>query len=127
MTLVHRRDGGVISDLLAPVGGVGVRSVVVNAYVVVGVAGEDGDLDGGREDVWGGDVEIEDGGVLEDETGFVGLENGPYDEDYEEDEKEEDYKGGAEAAEEFPPLVLVVAALFVFSRHGSWVVGGGSG
>lgn len=73
VALVDRRDGGEVSDLLVVVGGVDVHPVIVNADFRVGIAGEDGDLDGGGDDVGSGDVEAEDGGVLEDESGFLGL------------------------------------------------------
>ncbi|GER41841.1 hypothetical protein STAS_18573 [Striga asiatica] len=106
VALVDGRDGGGVGDLLAVVGGVGGEAVVVDADSGVGVVG------GGGDDVWGGDVEGEDGGVLEDESGLVGLEDGP---DYE-DEEDEDEESGAEAAEDFLPLVFVVAADLL--RHG---------
>nr|GMD86721.1 hypothetical protein F511_29086 [Ipomoea batatas] len=62
VALVYRRDNGVIGDLLVVVGGEGVELVVVDADAAVGVVGGDGDLDGGGEDVGGGDVEVVDGG-----------------------------------------------------------------
>lgn len=87
MSLVNRRYDGVVTDLLAAVGGVHVGSVVVNTYSTVRVTRVDGDLNGGREDVWCGDVEVKDGGILEDESWFVGLKNCPNNEyDQEEDE-----------------------------------------
>nr|GMD92037.1 hypothetical protein DM860_003399 [Ipomoea batatas] len=60
VALVYRRDNGVIGDLLVVVGGEGVELVVVDADAAVGVVGGDGDLDGGGEDVGGGDVEVVD-------------------------------------------------------------------
>lgn len=77
MALVNRRYDGVVTDLLAPVGGVHFSFGVVNTYFTVRVTGIDGDLDGRRKDVWSGDVEIKDGGVLEDESWFVWLKNCP--------------------------------------------------
>lgn len=77
VALVHRGDDGVVGDLLVVVGGVNVHSVVVDADFRVRVAGVHGDLDGGGDDVRGGDVEVEDGRVLEGKSGFFGLENGP--------------------------------------------------
>lgn len=47
MALVRRRDGGAEGYLLAPVGDVGVEAVVVDADVVVRVAGSEGDLEVG--------------------------------------------------------------------------------
>ncbi|CAH9068431.1 unnamed protein product [Cuscuta epithymum] len=99
VALVDRRDVGVESDLLVVVRGVGPEPVVVNADVAVGVPGDDGDLDGGGQDVGGGEVEVEDGGFLEHESGFRGLENGPNEEDGEEDDEEENQtarKGSAD-------------------------------
>lgn len=59
MALINRRNNGVVGDLLVVVGGVGVELVVVNTDPGVGIAGVDGNLDGGGDDVRGGDVEGE--------------------------------------------------------------------
>nr|GMD41638.1 hypothetical protein Csa_6G454480 [Ipomoea batatas] len=77
VALVHRRDSGGEGDLLVAVDGEDGEAVVVNPDVVVRVAGFDGDLDGGGEDVGGGDVEVEDGGVPEIKPGLLRLENRP--------------------------------------------------
>lgn len=53
VALVNGGYGGVVGDLLALVGGVGVELVVVDAELVVWVAGDDGDLDCGGEEVRG--------------------------------------------------------------------------
>lgn len=113
VALVRRRYGGVVGDLLAPVGGVGVEFVVVDSDSSVGVSGGDGDLKvGGNEIGKGGEVEGVKGGVLEGKTRFFGLENGPYDEDCEEDDEEDDEDTGEEAADELFALIFVVGALF---------------
>lgn len=83
VALVYRRNLGVIRNLLVVVGGVNIHLVVIYAYVAIGITGVNGGLNRGGEDVRGGDIEDEDGGVLEDETGFFGLKNGPNDEDSE--------------------------------------------
>lgn len=74
-------DLGTVGDLLAVVGGVGVEAVVVDAELVVGVAGVDGDLEVDGEEAGDGGVEGVDGDVLEDEAGLVGLDDGPSEEE----------------------------------------------
>lgn len=79
VALVDRRNSGEVSDLLAPVGSVNVEFVVVNTNFVIRVSGRDRNLEVGGEEVWnGGDVEGVEGGVLDYEAGFFGLEDGPY-------------------------------------------------
>lgn len=65
--------------MLAPVSSVDVKPVVVNADFVVRVPGRESDLEVGGEEVrWiAGDVEVEDGGVLEDEAWFRWLKDCP--------------------------------------------------
>jgi len=63
-------------DLLVAVNGIDIELVVVDADLVVWVARREGDLEAGGEEV-GGDVEGVNGGVLEDEFWFCGLEYGP--------------------------------------------------
>ena len=75
--LEGRLDDGTESDLLVPVDGEDVEAVVVDSDVVVRVPGGDGDLNAGGEEVCGGDVEEEDGGILDNEFGLCGLKNGP--------------------------------------------------
>uniref|UniRef100_A0A1J3HPP9 Uncharacterized protein n=1 Tax=Noccaea caerulescens TaxID=107243 RepID=A0A1J3HPP9_NOCCA len=72
VSLISRRDRCSESDLLAPVSGVDVETVVVDADLVVGVPGRESDLEIGSEEVrWiAGDVEGVDGGVLEKEAWF---------------------------------------------------------
>lgn len=111
VALVGRRQQRGEGDLLAVVGGVDVDPVVVDPDPLVGVAGGEGDLEGGGEGVGGGEVEGEDGGVLEDETGLGGLEDEPDEEDEEEDEDDEAEGPGQEVAVELLPFVVVVAAL----------------
>lgn len=67
--------------MLLAVRGVDVELVVVDAHPVVWVAGAKGDLEGGGEEVWGGDGEGENGGVLEDEVWLGRLEHGPEDQE----------------------------------------------
>ncbi|RAL44640.1 hypothetical protein DM860_003399 [Cuscuta australis] len=122
VALVYRLDGGVIRDLLVVVGGVDVELVVVYPDPPVPVVGRDrknvkwkNNLEGGGEDVGGGDVEGVDGGVLEDEVGFVGLENSPGDEEDEEEEDEEGAEAPAEPLDLLLLLLLVDVALLL--RH----------
>lgn len=83
MALVHRVYGCVVGNLLTVVGGVDVEFIVVNADFIIWVAGKDGDLYARGEDVGSRDVEAENCGVLEDETWFLGLYDGPeYEDDY---------------------------------------------
>lgn len=125
VALVDGGDDGVIGDLLVVVGGVDVHPVVVDADAGIGVAGVDGDLDGGGDDVGGGDVEVEDGGVLEGEAGLLGLEDGPHHED-----DEEEHEGEGQQPRAAPPCVLAPGAVVVvahFLRHGGSGGGGGGG
>lgn len=74
MTLVGWQYGGVVSDLLAPVGGKDVEFIVVNSDFAVGISRIYSDLEIGGEEIGNGsDVKSIDGGVLEDEAGFLGL------------------------------------------------------
>lgn len=82
--------------MLTPVGGINMEFVIVNTDFVISVSRVDGNLDVGSEEVWGGgDVEGIKGGVLEDEVGFFGLEDGPYDEKYHDHDEGEDEEAGA--------------------------------
>lgn len=65
----------------------------------------------GGEEVggWLGEVELEDGGVLEEEFGLGRAEDEVDDEDDDEDDDDEEDEEGAEVAEE--DLSLVVAAV----------------
>ncbi|KZV15914.1 hypothetical protein F511_29086 [Dorcoceras hygrometricum] len=123
VALVDRRDDGVEGDLLVAVGGVNVQLIVVDADSGVGVAGVDGDLQGGGEDVGSGDVEREDGGVLESESGFLGLEDGPGDQNCEQDDEDGDEKAGAAPYQGPAPLASVVDADLFRVRHGGCVGG----
>lgn len=81
MTLVRREYGGVVRDLLAPVGGKDVEFIVIYSNFVVGISRIYSDLEVGGEEIGnGGDVKSIDGGVLEDEAGFFGLQHSPDDE-----------------------------------------------
>ena len=76
MALIGGWDLRTECDLLVAVNGIDIELVVVDADLVVGVARREGDLEAGGEEV-GGDVEGVNGGVLEDEFWFCGLEYGP--------------------------------------------------
>lgn len=81
MTLVGREYGGVVSDLLASIGGKDVEFVVVNPDFAVGISRIYSDLEIGGEEIGnGGDVKSIDGSILEDEAGFFGLQHSPDDE-----------------------------------------------
>lgn len=95
MALVGGIDDGEVGDLLVIVVAVDVELVVVDANPGIGVAADYGDLDGGEQDVGGGDVEGEDGGILDGEAGLFGLEDDPDDEDHDEDEEGDDEECGA--------------------------------
>lgn len=116
MALVRGGDGGTVGDLLVLVGDVGVEAVVVDSDVVVGVAGGEGHLEVGREEVGDGGVEGVDGDVLEDEGGLGGAEDGPDYENGDEDYEEEDDDAPEDSPEYLPPPVLVVVTHFF--RHG---------
>lgn len=90
MTLVCWRESCPKGGLLVPVGGVDDEPVVVNPDSVIGVSRGYGDLEIRSEEIGTGGVESIDGGVLEDEAGFCGAEDCPYDKDCDENDKEED-------------------------------------
>lgn len=75
VVLVARWESAGDGDALVLVLGVGVEPVVVDADAVVGVAGGDGDLELGGEEVGLGEVELDDLGVLEVEPGLGGPED----------------------------------------------------
>ncbi|CAI9779807.1 unnamed protein product [Fraxinus pennsylvanica] len=77
VALVHRWNDCVVGNLLVVIGGVDFHFLVVNADFGIRVSRVDGDLNAGGDDARGRDVEAEDGGVLEGEMWFSGLENGP--------------------------------------------------
>lgn len=79
--LVSTGDGCRVRDLLIAVDDVGVKVVVVDGDVTVGVVSDDGELEHQGEDVGGREVEGEDCGVLERELRFFRLEDRPCDED----------------------------------------------
>lgn len=87
MSLISRREGGGESDLLGLVGDEDVEVVIVDADVFIRVVRGDGGLDDGGEGGRGGEVELDDVGVLEDEARFCRPENQPDDEDDEEDDE----------------------------------------
>lgn len=116
VALVGRRQQRWEGYLLVVVGGVDVDSVVVNANPVVGVPGGEGDLDCGGEGVGGGEVEGEDGGVLEDEMRLGGAEDEPNEEDEEEDDDDEPQRRREEVAVQRFAAFVVVAT--VLRRHG---------
>lgn len=128
MPLVRSRDPGPQCDLLVPVRGVDIHPVVVDPDVVVGVAGGDGDLERGGEEVRvRGDVEGVEGGILEDEAGLVGVEDGPGDE-HDDEEDEEDHRAVLEhPPPELPPLTLAVLGAARHSGAGVSVVVAGLG
>lgn len=112
VALISIRDSCVICDLLAMVRGVNTEFIVVDADFVVRVSGPNGDLELGGEEVGRRDVEVEDCGVLEHETGFMGLENCPCYEDDEEDDEDDDGGDDTDAPGSLSPLVFVAVAVF---------------
>ncbi|CAI9783350.1 unnamed protein product [Fraxinus pennsylvanica] len=96
VALIHRWYDCVVGNLLAVVGGVHVQFVVINADSGVAVAGVDGDLDCGGDDIGGGD-------------------DGPDEEDDKENDEDEDKEEGTAPPDELLPPFLVEGALF---RHG---------
>ena len=110
----ERRGGG---DPLSLVGCKGVELVVVYADAVVEVAGVERDLHDGGEEVGAcGEVELEDGGVLEVELGLGGAEDEPDDEDDDEDNDDEGEDGSEEASVQLAPLAVSMVAT-VLRRH----------
>lgn len=113
MALVGWQYGCVVSDLLAPVSGKDVEFIVENSDFAVWVTRTDSDLEIRGEEIGNGcDIESVDGCILENETGFFGLENSPYDEEHEEEDEEDDENGAEYTLENFLPFVFVVATLF---------------
>ncbi|KAK8475530.1 hypothetical protein V6N11_028175 [Hibiscus sabdariffa] len=99
VTLVSGRECSAGCDLLVPVCGVDVEPVIVDADSVVGVPGRHRDLETGSEEIGDGGVEAVYGGVLEDEPGLVGTEDGPNDEDCDKNNQEEDENAGYDSSE----------------------------
>lgn len=93
------------------VSSVDVEMVVVDADIVVGVAGGYGEGDGGGDEVWSGDVQGVDGGVLEHKLRLRRLQNGPCYENNDRDSEAEDQKSDENPAEDFGHLAVVVFAL----------------
>ncbi|VFQ94124.1 unnamed protein product [Cuscuta campestris] len=97
VSLVRLREGSGGGDLLAFVGSEDDELVVERPYACVGIGGDNRYLDVGsdvevrsddaRDNC--GDVEVIDGGVLEDEGGFGGAKDEPSKKEGEEDEKDE--------------------------------------
>lgn len=113
MALVRWQYGCVVSDLLAPVSGKDVEFIVENSDFAVRVTRIDSDLEIRGEEIRNGcDIESVDSCVLEDETGFFGLENSPYDEEREEEDEKDDENGAEYTLEDFLSSVFVVATLF---------------
>lgn len=64
----------VVSDLLATIRGINIEFVIVYAYIVIVIPRRDGDLEVRSEEVWrGGDFEVVNCDILDDETGLFGL------------------------------------------------------
>lgn len=114
--LVRSRDSSPLGNLLVPVGGIDFQPVVVDADLVVGVPGRDGDLErGGEEARVGGGVEGVEGGVLEDEPRLVGVEDCPGDQH---DDEEDEHDHQAILEQPIPELrPLLVAMLGAALRH----------
>lgn len=123
VALVAGWEGSGGGDALGVVEEEGVEAVVIHADAVVGVAGGEGDLEDGEEDWVGagaGEVELEEGGILEAECGLGGAEGKPDDEDGEKDGDDENEEAGEEAVVELPAFVLLVVAAVL--RHGRAVI-----
>jgi hypothetical protein len=130
VALVHRRQRRRHGDAEALVLGVHVGAVVVDAHALVAVAGGEGGLHGDGEEgevagggggagvgTTGGDVEADDGEVVEVEARLGGAEDEPDDEDDEEEEEEKDAEDGRAATpvQALPLAILVLLA--VLDRH----------
>ncbi|KAH0471119.1 hypothetical protein IEQ34_000842 [Dendrobium chrysotoxum] len=88
VALVARRELCSGGNLLVFVFSEDVEAIVVDSDAIVRVAGRDGDLKvRGEEICVGGEAELVDRGVLDQEFGLSGTENEPY---YEDDEQDED-------------------------------------
>lgn len=101
---------------MVAVSGISDNPVIINAYAVVGVAGDESDLDEGGENGGPGGIELVDGSVLECEAGVGGAEDQPDDEDDEEDEDDDGQEAREELPEEMLAPVLLVAAVLL--AHG---------
>lgn len=133
VALVAGWEGSGGGDALGVVEEEGVEAVVIHADAIVGVAGGESDLEDGGEDrgVAGGgegEVELEEGGILEAECRLGGAESEPDDEDGEEDGDDENEEADEEAVVEMPPFVLLVVAavlrhdriLILIRRRNGW-------
>lgn len=117
VALVDAREAVGGGDLLVLVGGVDVEAVVVDADAVVRVSGGDGDLEGGGEEIRGGEVEGENPGVLQVELGFGGAEDEPDDEDREEDEDDEEGDAEDGSPDYAAALAVSVVAALLHRRR----------
>lgn len=87
---------------MVSVGGVDVKFIVINTNFVVRISRRYCDLEVGGEEVrTGGNFEVVYCGVLDNETGLFGLEDGPSDEKDHEDDEAEDEEASAEATYAF--------------------------
>uniref|UniRef100_A0A0A9GTR3 Uncharacterized protein n=1 Tax=Arundo donax TaxID=35708 RepID=A0A0A9GTR3_ARUDO len=108
VALVGDGKRGGDGDLEAAVLGEGVDAVVVDADAVVGVARRQRDLHGDGEVGGGGDVDADDGDVVEVEARLAGAEDQPDDEHDEEDDEDDGHDRSAA-----PPVQLLTLAVLV--------------
>lgn len=116
VTLIRRRDGCPVGDLLVLVADIGVKTVVVDSDPVVAIAGSERNLEVGGEEVGNGGVEGVNGDVLKDEGRLGRTENCPYYEYNDEHCEQEDEDPREYPTVDLPSLILVVLAHFL--RHG---------
>lgn len=120
VTLIRGRDRCAVGNLLVLVADVGVKTVVVDPDLVVGIPGRERDLEVGGEKVRDGGVEGVNGDVLEDEGGLGRTENCPDYEYGDENYEQEDEDPREYSAEDLPALILVVVTHFYILGVGHW-------
>lgn len=112
MPLIKGWKGRVKGYLLALVGDINPEAIVVDADLGVGVCGDEGELDGGVDELWiGGEVELVDLGLLEGEAGLGGVEE-------EVDEEDEEEEGGEESGQGKEELLVELGIVYVVVEPG---------
>ncbi|KAG0449225.1 hypothetical protein HPP92_027464 [Vanilla planifolia] len=122
MSLIACGELGGRGDLPILVFGEYIEAIVVDADAIVRVSGRDGDLEADGEEIGeeevgvGGEVELVDGAVLEEEFGLCWAKDEPDHEDDEEDQDDEAQQTSKDPADNLLAVVGSVLSTILF-RH----------